>query len=89
MNEHVPRPDSSELLATIDGELRKVAASVDSDAVILVDMRQNTLAAAGPMGERFPRGGAVSLGSGKDGTFDRIAHQDGAVFRVRRRLVAA
>ncbi len=51
----------AQLLATIDGELKKVAASVESDAVVLVDMHQNTLAAAGRMGERFPRGRPVAL----------------------------
>ena len=48
----------AQLLATIDGELEKVAARVESDAVVLVDMRQNALAAAGRMGERWPRGRA-------------------------------
>ena len=72
----------AQLLATIDGELRKLAASVDSDAVVLVDMHQNTLAATGRMGERFPRGQAVNLSSGKDATFDGVARQNAAVFRV-------
>ena len=73
----------SQLLATIDGELRKVAASIESDAVVLVDMRQNTLAAAGHLGERFPRGRPVALATAKDGnTFDGIARMGGAVFRV-------
>ena len=73
----------AQLLATIDGELKKVAASVDSDAVVLVDMRQNTLAAAGRLGERFPRGRTVALTSPKDSaTFDGIARMGSAAFRV-------
>jgi putative nucleotidyltransferase with HDIG domain len=73
----------AQLLGTIDGELRKVAASVESDAVVLLDMRQNTLAAAGRMGERFPRGRPVTLPSPKDGTtFDGIAGMSGSTFRV-------
>ena len=75
--------ERSQLLATIDGELRKVAASVESDAVVLMDIHQNTLAAAGRMGERFPRGRPVALPAAKDGaTFDGIAHMSGAAFRV-------
>ena len=73
----------SQLLATIDGELKKVAASIDSDAVVLVDMRQNTLAAAGRMGERFPPGRPVALAAAKDGTpFDGIVRMGEAAFRV-------
>ena len=46
-------------------------------------MRQNTLAAAGRLGERFPRGRPVAL-SGAEGraTFDGIARIGGAAFRV-------
>ncbi|MGH9142560.1 MAG: HD-GYP domain-containing protein [Vicinamibacterales bacterium] len=72
----------SQLFATIDGELRKVAASVESDAVVLVDMSQHTLAAAGRMGGHFPRGRPVILSNPSEGTFDGIIHVGGAVFRV-------
>ena len=72
----------SQLLATIDGELRKLAASVESDAVVLVDMHQNTLAAAGRMGERFQRGRPVALSNGREGTFDGITRVGGSLFRV-------
>jgi putative nucleotidyltransferase with HDIG domain len=72
----------TQLFATIDGELKKVAAKIESDAVVLVDMRQNTLAAAGRLGERFPRGRAVALSGARDGTFDGIARLGGAAFRV-------
>jgi putative nucleotidyltransferase with HDIG domain len=73
----------TQLLGTIDGELRKVAAGIESDAVVLTDMYQNTLAAAGRMGERFPRGRPVTLPSSKDGAaFDGIAGMTGGAFRV-------
>ena len=72
----------AQLLATIDGELKKVASSVESDAVVLVDMHQNALAAAGRMGERFQRGRPVVLSSARAGSFDGIARMAGAVFRV-------
>jgi len=72
----------SQLFATIDGELRKLAAGVESDAVVLVDLHQNTLAAAGRLGERFPRGRPVALPNSREGTFDGIAHLAGGVFRV-------
>ncbi len=72
----------SQLFATIDGELRKVAASIESDAVVLVDMHQNTLAAAGRLGERFPRGRPVALSAARERAFDGIARMAGAAFRV-------
>ncbi len=73
----------SQLLATIDGELKKVAASIESDAVVLVDMHQTTLASAGRLGERFPRGRPVALSIAKDGnTFDGIARLGTSAFRV-------
>jgi putative nucleotidyltransferase with HDIG domain len=72
----------AQLLATIDGELKKVASSVESDAVVLVDMHQNALAAAGRMGERFQRGRPVGLSSARAGRFDGIARIAGSVFRV-------
>ena len=72
-----------QLLATIDGELKKVAASIESDAVVLVDMQQNTLASAGRLGARFPRGRPVALSTAKDGnTFDGIARLGSSAFRV-------
>jgi len=72
----------SQLFATIDGELRKVAAGVESDAVVLVDAHQNTLAAAGRMGEQFPRGRALALPNNREGTLDGIARLGGGVFRI-------
>jgi sensor histidine kinase regulating citrate/malate metabolism len=46
----------AQLLETIDRELAKVAARIDSDAIVLVDMHQKTLAAAGRLSTRWPRG---------------------------------
>jgi putative nucleotidyltransferase with HDIG domain len=73
----------AQLLSTIDGELAKVAARVDADALVLVDMRQNTLSAAGKLSDRWPRGRPVALIASKDSaTVDGIAHMGGASFRV-------
>ena len=73
----------AQLLSTIDGELGKVAARVDADALVLVDMRQNTLSAAGRMSDRWPRGRPVALVASKDAsTVDGIARLGGASFRV-------
>jgi putative nucleotidyltransferase with HDIG domain len=72
-----------QLLATIDSELKKLAARIESDAIVLVDMRQTALAAAGRLGHRFPRGQVVSLATAKDaGSFDGIAQLGDAAFRV-------
>ena len=49
----------AQLLETIDRELAKVAARIESDAIVLVDVHQNTLAAAGRLGDRWPRGRPV------------------------------
>jgi putative nucleotidyltransferase with HDIG domain len=73
----------AELLSTIDGELAKVAAGVEADALVLVDMHQNTIAAAGRLGDRWPRGRPVALVAGKDSNkVDGIAHMGSASFRV-------
>jgi putative nucleotidyltransferase with HDIG domain len=73
----------AQLLETIDRELAKVAARIDSDAIVLVDMHQKTLAAAGRLRERWPRGRPIALSNSTGGgTVDGIAHLDGAAFRV-------
>src|SRR5690242_20686900 len=41
-----------QLLKTIDVELEKVAARVEADAIVLVDLRQNSIAAAGRLSDR-------------------------------------
>jgi hypothetical protein len=72
-----------ELIETIEREIRRVAARVESDAIVLVDARQRTLAAAGPMADRWPRGETVSLiaSKGRDSA-DGVARTGGSVFRI-------
>jgi putative nucleotidyltransferase with HDIG domain len=73
----------AQLLGTIDGELAKVAARVDADALVLVDMRQNTISAAGRLADRWPRGRPVLLvPSRESGSVDGIARMGDASFRV-------
>jgi putative nucleotidyltransferase with HDIG domain len=48
-----------QLLTTITRELEKVAARVQFDAIVAVDMRQTTLAVAGPFAGSWPLGGVV------------------------------
>jgi putative nucleotidyltransferase with HDIG domain len=71
------------LLTTIDNELRKVAAVAESDAIVLVDTRQNTIATAGRLADRWRRGQPVTFAAGRDGSpFDGIARAGNAVFRM-------
>jgi len=71
------------LLQTIDLEMDKVAAQALSDAIVLTDLRQNTLSAKGRLADRWPVGKPVQLaGSSANGTFDGIARMGGTVFRV-------
>jgi len=73
----------SQVLTTIDLELGKVAASVDSDAIILVDPQRRTIAAAGRLGNRWPRGREVTFGpAGNTESFDGIVHSGNDTFRV-------
>jgi putative nucleotidyltransferase with HDIG domain len=73
----------AQLLETIDRELAKVAARIDSDAIVVVDVQQNTLAAAGRLGDRWPRGRRFALSASKGGnTVDGIARLNAATFRV-------
>ena len=73
----------ADLLATIDQVLGNVAARVDSDAIVLVDTRQATLAAAGRMADRWPRSRPVALVTSKaPDSFDGVARMGDAVFRV-------
>ena len=72
-----------QLLTTIARELQKVAARVESDALVVVDLRQTTLAAAGPFADRWPRGQAATLepAEGAD-SHEGIATIGGHLFRV-------
>ena len=74
---------AEQLLTTIARELQKVAARVESDALVVVDLRQTTLAAAGPFGDRWPRGRAAMLApaAGPD-RHEGIATSGEHLFRV-------
>jgi putative nucleotidyltransferase with HDIG domain len=73
----------AQLLETIDRELAKVAARIESDAIVLVDVRQNTLAAAGRLSDRWRRGRRFALSASTGGnTVDGIARLNEATFRV-------
>jgi putative nucleotidyltransferase with HDIG domain len=73
----------AQLLATINRELAKVAAQIESDAIVLVDLRHNTLAAAGRLANQWPHGRAVSFTpASSEGTFDGVAQMSDGTFRV-------
>jgi putative nucleotidyltransferase with HDIG domain len=73
----------TDLIATIDRELEKVAARIDNDAIVLTDMRQMTIAAAGRLADRWPHGRQVNLTSVQEGNaFDGVVHVGGGVFRL-------
>ena len=70
-------------LTTIGNELDKVAARVDSDALILADAHQITLAAAGRLADRWPRGRPIALAGSRGGDgLDGVARAGGLLFRV-------
>jgi putative nucleotidyltransferase with HDIG domain len=73
----------SDLLETISVVLDRLAARLDSDAVVLVDNRKTTLGAAGRMAHRWPHNRPVSFVSsgGPDG-FDGVARMGTDLFRV-------
>lgn len=51
----------TQLHNTIAGELRKMAARVEADAIVVVDARQRTLAAAGRLGSLWPNDTVVPM----------------------------
>src|SRR5205814_9854180 len=72
-----------QILATIDRELNKLAASIESDAIILVDAQRRTIASAGRLMDRWPHGRPVIFGSsGSTESFDGIAHVGNDTFRI-------
>ena len=74
------RPD---LIETIDRELDKVAARIDTDALVLADMRRMTIAAAGRLADRWPHGRPVSFAGSRDGVaFDGVVRAGGGTFRL-------
>jgi putative nucleotidyltransferase with HDIG domain len=73
-----------QLLTTIANELAKVAARIEADAVVVVDAHQTSIAAAGPLADRWPAGRPVSLvkdAAIKD-SFDGVVHTGRGTFRV-------
>jgi putative nucleotidyltransferase with HDIG domain len=72
---------SRALLNTIEIELAKVAARVEADAVVIVDVHQIALASAGPLGGRWPVGQPVTL-VGDARTFDGVVRTGTGTFRV-------
>jgi putative nucleotidyltransferase with HDIG domain len=73
----------SEWLATIANELDKVAARIDSDAIVLADPGQHTMAAAGRFADRWPVGRPIALSGsrGRQG-LDGIVQAGSLIFRV-------
>jgi len=70
------------LLNTIVNELEKVAARVDSDALILADTHQTTLAAAGRLADRWPRGRPVVTTGARLDSMDGIIRTGGLLVRI-------
>jgi putative nucleotidyltransferase with HDIG domain len=70
-------------LTTIGNELEKVAARVDADALILADTHRVTLAAAGRLADRWPRGRPIAVAGarGRD-VLDGVVRAGGLLFRV-------
>jgi hypothetical protein len=72
-----------QLLATITNELEKMAGQTDADAIVLVDVRHNTLASVGRLAGYWPRGRAVNVVGGTDhGDSDGGVHATDRRFRV-------
>jgi putative nucleotidyltransferase with HDIG domain len=73
-----------QLFATITNELEKVSERVEADAIVLVDARRNTLAAAGRLAERWQRGRSVNVVAGGDeaATYDGVVHTGDHTFRI-------
>ena len=70
-------------LTTIRRQLEEVAARIESDAIVLTDVRHRTLAAAGRLADRWPRDRQVTVAGGAGGDrVDGIARMGGTVFRV-------
>jgi putative nucleotidyltransferase with HDIG domain len=70
-------------LTTIRRQLEEVAARIETDAIVLTDVRHGTLAAAGRLADRWPRDRQVVVAGGADhDRVDGIARTNGTVFRV-------
>lgn len=73
-----------QLLNTIREELSKMAGRIEADAIVVVDSKQNTLAAAGRMAAAWPAGRPVPRlgGQRNPATDDGVIHAGDATFRV-------
>jgi hypothetical protein len=70
-------------LTTIRRQLEEVAGRIESDAIVLTDLRHRTLAAAGRLADRWPRDRQVSITPGGDrDRVDGIVRMGGTMFRV-------
>jgi putative nucleotidyltransferase with HDIG domain len=70
-------------LTTIRRQLEEVAARIESDALVLTDVRHRTLAAAGRLADRWPRDRQVTIAGGVDrDRIDGIVRMGGTLFRV-------
>ncbi|HEV3141868.1 MAG TPA: HD-GYP domain-containing protein, partial [Vicinamibacterales bacterium] len=78
------QPPTPVLFETIDNEMTKLADQIGSaDAIVLTDLRQNTMSSAGRYKDRFPRGKSIQLGAASgSATVNGIARMSGVVFRV-------
>ena len=74
----------AQLLSTIANELEKLATRFEADAIVLVDGRQATLAAAGRVADRWLRGRTVNvISTGRDeSNYDGVVHTGSSTFRV-------
>jgi putative nucleotidyltransferase with HDIG domain len=73
-----------QLFATIANELEKLVDRVEADALVLVDEHQNTLASAGRLADRWPRGRPVNVinAGGYADHYDGVVHLADNTFRV-------
>jgi len=69
-------------LTTIGRQLEEVAARIDSDAIVLTDVRHRTLAAAGRMAALWLRDREVVIAGAAGDRVDGVARMDGTVFRI-------
>lgn len=73
-----------QLLTTINRELDKVAAQIEADAIVLVDVRRSALAAAGPQADEWLRGRNISMAaaSNEPTNYDGVVRLGASAFRV-------
>ena len=74
----------TQLLNTISIELNKLAERFEADAIVLVDTRHTTLAAAGRFADGWLKGRTVNVISGREDAsrYDGVVHTGGSTFRV-------